>query len=261
MRTSTRRRSSPGCSATPIAPPKRPPCAVGDPALEVRPASQQGLPLDRLRRPLRPRNSTTRGRVSRRSCGTRFISNRRTRPPTTPAASSASSSANSYLHRVEDPAEVIGRIASWLTPDGMVYVDEFVGPDRFQWAETQIEIVNRLLSALPDELRMDLAGGEEAEGADRPTGPRPLRPRQPHRGRRQLADPRGPRVRAGAGRGAPLRWRDLPPALRADHGQLRPAPGGRQADPRNSTRSSPTSGVVGSDYLWGAYRAPSRGSG
>jgi SAM-dependent methyltransferase len=68
---------------------------------------------------------------------------------------------NSYLHRVEDPEEVVGRIAGWMTPNGMVYVDEFVGPDRFQWTDRQIEIVNRLLSALPDELRADLAGGEE----------------------------------------------------------------------------------------------------
>ena len=66
--------------------------------------------------------------------------------------------ANSALHRVPNPDALVERVNEWLTPGGMVYVDEFVGPNRFQWTDTQLEIVNQLLACLPDELRIDLAG-------------------------------------------------------------------------------------------------------
>jgi SAM-dependent methyltransferase len=68
--------------------------------------------------------------------------------------------ASSALHRVEDPYAAVSILADWLAPGGMVYVDEYVGPDRFQWSDAQLEIVNRLLRGLPDELRIDLAAGD-----------------------------------------------------------------------------------------------------
>ncbi len=71
-------------------------------------------------------------------------------PPTVVVAVSA-------LHRLPDPDAAVARIAQWLAPSGLLYVDEFVGPDRFQWTERQIEIVNRLLACLPEELRRDLS--------------------------------------------------------------------------------------------------------
>lgn len=72
----------------------------------------------------------------------------------------------SALHRVTDPDAAVARIAEWLAPGGHVYIDEFVGPDRFQWTERQMEIVNRLLTCLPEELRRDLlssSGGTKNE--------------------------------------------------------------------------------------------------
>lgn len=69
---------------------------------------------------------------------------------------------SSALHRVEDPRALIARFGGWLPPGGMVYVDEFVGPDRFQWTDAQIEIVNRLLARLPQEYRVDLAADSGA---------------------------------------------------------------------------------------------------
>jgi SAM-dependent methyltransferase len=73
-------------------------------------------------------------------------------PPVPPSAVVAVSA----LHRLPDPDAAVARIARLLAPGGLLYVDEFVGPDRFQWAERQVEIVNRLLACLPEELRRDL---------------------------------------------------------------------------------------------------------
>lgn len=84
-------------------------------------------------------------------------------PPTVVASLSA-------LHRLPDPDRAVARISEWLAPGGLLYVDEFVGPDRFQWTDRQIEIVNRLLACLPEELRRDLAtrSGEVKEEIGRP---------------------------------------------------------------------------------------------
>ena len=81
---------------------------------------------------------------------------------------------DSVLHRVDDPDALVARLAGWLGPGGAVYVEEFVGPDRFQWSEAQIEIVNRLLACLPEELRIDLAG-EERRRRPRSADPDPKR--------------------------------------------------------------------------------------
>jgi SAM-dependent methyltransferase len=87
--------------------------------------------------------------------------------PSEPPAVVASVSA---LHRLPDPDTAIARIAEWLAPGGLLYVDEFVGPDRFQWTERQLDIVNRLLACLPEELRRDLSNrsGEVKEEIGRP---------------------------------------------------------------------------------------------
>lgn len=42
-----------------------------------------------------------------------------------------------------------------LRPGGFVLVQEYVGPDRFQWTEAQYEIGNRLVQALPPEHRAE----------------------------------------------------------------------------------------------------------
>ncbi|MEX0972455.1 MAG: methyltransferase domain-containing protein [Solirubrobacterales bacterium] len=78
--------------------------------------------------------------------------------------------AKSALHRCEDPDAIVSRLTGWLAPGGMVYLDEFVGPDRFQWSDAQIEIVNRLLACLPEELRRDLTSkdGEAKSAIGRP---------------------------------------------------------------------------------------------
>jgi SAM-dependent methyltransferase len=76
----------------------------------------------------------------------------------------------SALHRLADLDEVLDRIESVLTPNGLIFVDEYVGPARSQWSEGQLEIINRLLSRLPDELLVDLTDpeGKHKHGVGRP---------------------------------------------------------------------------------------------
>ncbi len=165
--------------------------------------------------------------------------------------------ANSALHRSSDPGALIARLTEWLAPGGMVYVDEFVGPDRFQWSDTQLEIVNRLLACLPEEFRLDLAGeaGEVKAEIGRPDPDRFSRD-HPAEG---VA---GESVRAALD--ANLEPVAVRPYGGAIYHQLFARIMGNFARRPELVRAIlefdailTDHGVVDSDYLWAAYRKPS----
>jgi ubiquinone/menaquinone biosynthesis C-methylase UbiE len=62
------------------------------------------------------------------------------------------------LHHFKPVRTVLERVQRWLRPDGLVLVNEFVGPTRFQWTERQLEVANALLSLLPRHLRRQVNG-------------------------------------------------------------------------------------------------------
>jgi len=64
--------------------------------------------------------------------------------------------AKGVLHHVQGLERLFSIIAESLLEEGVLYVDEFVGPSRFQWSDSQLAIVNRLLDRLSEELRRDL---------------------------------------------------------------------------------------------------------
>jgi SAM-dependent methyltransferase len=69
--------------------------------------------------------------------------------------------ARSVLHRQADLSAMLDHVHSIMAPGALVFVDEFVGPARFQWTELQIEVINRLLACMPEELLIDLGAREE----------------------------------------------------------------------------------------------------
>lgn len=60
------------------------------------------------------------------------------------------------LHHVEALENLLYSCANALRPGGLMMVNEFVGPTRFQWTNDQLDRANHLLSLLPPELRVDL---------------------------------------------------------------------------------------------------------
>ncbi|HEY7961912.1 MAG TPA: methyltransferase domain-containing protein [Solirubrobacteraceae bacterium] len=76
----------------------------------------------------------------------------------------------SFLHRRDDLEAVLDRLASTLEPGGLVFVEDFVGPARFQWTDAQMEAINRLLARLPEELLTDLSAsdGRRKRSVERP---------------------------------------------------------------------------------------------
>jgi SAM-dependent methyltransferase len=63
------------------------------------------------------------------------------------------------LHHIEALEHVLEQCRQALRPGGLLMVNEFVGPSRFQWTPTQIDMANALLALLPEDLRRDLRDG------------------------------------------------------------------------------------------------------
>jgi SAM-dependent methyltransferase len=57
------------------------------------------------------------------------------------------------LHHFSPLREVMLAIRDAIAPDGWFFVDEFVGPTRFQWTYRQLEAANGLLRTLPERYR------------------------------------------------------------------------------------------------------------
>jgi ubiquinone/menaquinone biosynthesis C-methylase UbiE len=57
------------------------------------------------------------------------------------------------LHHFSPLRELLERIVRFLKPSGYFVINEFVGPNRFQWTDRQVEAANALLRVLPSRLR------------------------------------------------------------------------------------------------------------
>jgi SAM-dependent methyltransferase len=60
---------------------------------------------------------------------------------------------NSALHHMLDTRAALEWSHRVLAPGGILYMREYVGPDRFEWTERQVELANRFRRALPERFR------------------------------------------------------------------------------------------------------------
>jgi SAM-dependent methyltransferase len=77
--------------------------------------------------------------------------------------------AHQVLHHVENLERAFDEIARALAPEGTLLVNEYVGPNRFQYGDDVDAILNRLLRALPAYLRRSALTGQTYEAKLRPT--------------------------------------------------------------------------------------------
>ena len=73
------------------------------------------------------------------------------------------------LHHIEALEWVLDQCNRALRPDGMLLINEFVGPSRFQWTSRQLDLANEMLALLPEDLRRDLGNGGLKSEIVRPT--------------------------------------------------------------------------------------------
>lgn len=75
----------------------------------------------------------------------------------------------SALHHVQNLEGVIRNARKCLKNQGVLVAQEYIGPNRFQWMDKQLVILNRVLKLLPERLRTDPKTGNIKERIDRPT--------------------------------------------------------------------------------------------
>jgi SAM-dependent methyltransferase len=73
------------------------------------------------------------------------------------------------IHHIERLESLFGEVSRALRPGGYFFMNEFVGPTRFQWTDRQLEVVNGLLRALPESVRRSTADGRLKREVPRPT--------------------------------------------------------------------------------------------
>jgi SAM-dependent methyltransferase len=62
------------------------------------------------------------------------------------------------LHHMAPVEGVLSVASRILKPDGLLYLDEFVGPTRFQWTDDQLRLSNAILRLIPERYRRDENG-------------------------------------------------------------------------------------------------------
>ena len=78
--------------------------------------------------------------------------------------------AHHSMHHIEDLDGLCIAVRRALRPGGIFHLNEFVGPDRFQWTDAQLDHLNAFCEALPERYRR-LASGQVRPPVVRPTIP------------------------------------------------------------------------------------------
>jgi SAM-dependent methyltransferase len=77
--------------------------------------------------------------------------------------------ASMALHHIERLEHLFEQVRAALKPGGLFVFNEYVGPDRFQWARRQLIAINLILVLLPTRLRRSLTDGQIKKPVRRPT--------------------------------------------------------------------------------------------
>lgn len=64
------------------------------------------------------------------------------------------------LHHIEALERLLDDVAAALVPDGILVLNEYVGPTRFQWSARQLAHAQRLLETLPERYRISQRTGK-----------------------------------------------------------------------------------------------------
>jgi len=75
----------------------------------------------------------------------------------------------SALHHIENLEGVCRNVSNALKGHGILVVQEFIGPNQFQWTDKQISVINEILKILPERYRLNLRTKQIVNVFQRPT--------------------------------------------------------------------------------------------
>jgi 2-polyprenyl-3-methyl-5-hydroxy-6-metoxy-1,4-benzoquinol methylase len=62
----------------------------------------------------------------------------------------------SSIHHVENLEHLFSQVRQALRPTGYLFLDEYIGPAKFQWTDDQLHLMNEQLALMPAHLRRDV---------------------------------------------------------------------------------------------------------
>ncbi|HEX9985770.1 MAG TPA: class I SAM-dependent methyltransferase [Thermoanaerobaculia bacterium] len=77
--------------------------------------------------------------------------------------------AHAVLHHIENLEHAFAQIERAMRPDATLILNEYVGPNRFQYSDDVLQLINELLVCLPETLRHGLIEDRLYTRRDRPT--------------------------------------------------------------------------------------------
>ena len=72
------------------------------------------------------------------------------------------------LHHFRSIGTVLDKVRRWLKDEGILIVNEYVGPSRFQWTDAQLRAANRVLDMIPEKYRKKYFDGSIKKKVHRP---------------------------------------------------------------------------------------------
>ena len=72
------------------------------------------------------------------------------------------------LHHFSNLNHVYAQVRQSLKPGGVFMFNEYVGPNRFQWTDRQLDLANRILELLPERFRLSALTGKRLDNIARP---------------------------------------------------------------------------------------------
>jgi ubiquinone/menaquinone biosynthesis C-methylase UbiE len=63
-------------------------------------------------------------------------------------------------HHFENLEHIFKELQKGLKNNGIITINEFIGPNQFQWSEKQLKVINDLLDLLPEDLKIDRTTGK-----------------------------------------------------------------------------------------------------
>lgn len=77
--------------------------------------------------------------------------------------------ASQSVHHIEALEHYMTQVQRSLKRDGLFIINEYVGPNQFQWTDAQLEHANRLLQTIPEKYRHCIRESGEKSHIPRPT--------------------------------------------------------------------------------------------
>lgn len=65
----------------------------------------------------------------------------------------------SSIHHVSNLEHLFDQVVKALKPGGYFFLDEYIGPNKFQWTDSQLAIINDQIHVMPDRMKTSLHDG------------------------------------------------------------------------------------------------------